>query len=71
MKKVGIACDNYKVETYKAELTKRKFTDFKVLDGLTPDMKIIQVTTEDNRVDTIKKICEELEGYFKRAKRDN
>ncbi len=30
MKKVGIVCDNYKIDRFKKELTSKGFTDFEI-----------------------------------------
>lgn len=66
MKKAGIVADNYKLEKFKKELTSKGFTDFNV-SPLTEDTSTIQVNIEDNKLMEIKRICQNVELYFKHS----
>lgn len=66
MKKAGIVADNYKLEKFKKELTKKGFTDFEVFP-FTKDTSTIQVNIPEDKIMEIKKICQFVELYFKRS----
>jgi hypothetical protein len=65
MKKVGIVCDNYKLETYKDELKKLGFKDFMTFK-FTKETTGIRVQVPESRVPEIQKLCVRLENQFKR-----
>ena len=64
MKKTGIICDNYKLEKFKEKLSKKGFVNYEVMpydEGTT----LIKVETEESEIMEIKKICQEVEMFFK------
>ena len=61
---MAIVCDDYKLEYYKARLTKEKL-EFKTVPGPTPNVTTIMVYTMNFIL--MKTICEQLEAYFKNA----
>lgn len=67
-KRVGIVCDNYKVERYRQELTKNEFTDFEVIAGQS-GITIFKVDVEAHNVVRVRQICEKLEAYFANQRR--
>ena len=67
MKKVGIVCDNYKVNKFKEELILKGFTDFEVIP-LPKDCSNIVVNVAVELISEISKICQTVELYFKRSK---
>ena len=66
MKKVGIVADNYKVERFKKELTKKGFTDF-VTSPFTAETTTIAVNVPDDKVSEVHKICRQVEIHFKQS----
>jgi hypothetical protein len=66
MKKIAIGADNYKVNRFKKELTKAGFTDFSI-SPFTPDVSLISVNVEDDKVNEVNKICQKIELHFKRS----
>lgn len=67
MKKVGIMCNNYKLEKFKELLTKKGFTNYKV----TPhniELSIITVIVRKKNVNKVHKICKQVEAHFKTNK---
>lgn len=62
--KVGILCEDYKLETFENKLKEEKFT-FKTMffqDGI----KQIHIECEKKDEATIRKICEEVQSSFKK-----
>lgn len=66
MKKVAIVADNYKLEKFKKELTKKGFIDFEIFP-FTPDTSTIKVNVQEKEVNEIHKICQLVEIHFKRS----
>ena len=66
MKKVGIVCDNYKLDRFKKELTKAGFTDFDTA-AFTENTTTIQVRTPEDKISDVYKICQKVELHFKRS----
>jgi hypothetical protein len=66
MKKVGIVVDNYKLEKFKSELTKKGFTDFDVTP-FTKGCSTIRVNVPDDQIKEVGKICTLCELHFKRS----
>jgi hypothetical protein len=66
-KKVGITCDNYKLEKFKAELTKAGFTDFEVLCHK-DNVSAIIVTCTEKDFFTLGILCQDVEEHFKAMK---
>lgn len=64
MKTTGIATDNYKLNKFKKELTKKGFTDFEI-EPLINETSLISLKIQDHQLGEIKKICEKVEFYFK------
>ena len=60
IKKVGVACDNYKLPKFKKQLKKKGFTDFEVHD-LTPTTSLIQIRCKVQDIHKVKKICTNIE----------
>jgi hypothetical protein len=67
MKKVGIVCDNYKVDRFKQELTAKGFTDFDVTPYKKNETTLIRVNVADDQVNEVAKICKQVELHFKRS----
>ena len=65
MKKVGIVCDNYKLEKFKSYLNKEGFTDFEY-KPFTNGTTAIFVNVEDDKVKKIHALCSNVEANFKR-----
>lgn len=65
MIKVGIVCDNYKLEPYKKELKKRGYVNI-ITEPFTKDTTTIQITCKSTDTPEIQKICKMLEAQFKR-----
>ncbi len=66
MKKVGIVCDNYKLNKFKKDLTSKGFTDFDT-KPFQNETTAIFVHVDDNKVHEIHKICQLVELHFKRG----
>lgn len=66
MKKVGIVVDNYKVNRFKSELTKKGFTDIE-LHAFTKDCTTIRINVQDDQVSAVHAICIKIESDLKRA----
>jgi hypothetical protein len=66
MKKIGIVADNYKLEKFKEELIKAGFDDFKILPFVN-NTSTITLRIPDDRVFTVKTVCELVETHFKRS----
>jgi hypothetical protein len=67
MKTVGIACDNYKISKYEAELTLHDLTDYKIIK-LMPKTSLIQVKVKIEQVEVVQHICQKLEAQFQAQK---
>jgi len=63
--KIGIVCDNYKLEKFKKELSDNNLI-FIVKDGTTKNTKIIIVYHENQEI--VKYIFEQVEEYFRENK---
>ncbi len=64
--KVGIVCDDDKVEKYKKELTANDFTDFTI----TPfkyESSTIAVNTSPHRIKELHKLCKKVEFEIKNS----
>lgn len=61
--KIGIVCDDYKLSKFKKELTMAgfQFKTFPFIHGTTT----IKVECEANKAMEVKKICEEIEAFYK------
>lgn len=66
-KTVGITCDNYKVEKFKAELTKAGFKDFEVKYP-TEKVSLISVKCTEKDFFTLGILCQDVEEHFKAIK---
>lgn len=66
MKKVGIICDNYKLDRFKKELTKAGFIDFDTA-SFTENTTTIQVRVVEDKIADVHKICQKVELHFKRS----
>lgn len=63
--KIGIVCDNYKLDKYKKELTNK---GFKFSTGaFTYDTTTIQVEAEEENLKEIESLCKKLEFEFKNS----
>ncbi len=62
---VGIVADNYKINKFKKELSKKGFTDYTVHEGAT--ITTIKVNCPDEKVYSLKTLCEFVENHFKRS----
>jgi hypothetical protein len=65
MKKIGIGCDNYKLDKFKEVLNQKGFTDY-TISRLTPYTSFIRINLPDDQVMEIKKVCDIVETHFKR-----
>lgn len=65
MKIIGIAADNYKLNKFKKELTKKEFS-FEIIPFI-DDTSTIKIQIEDDQVDEIRKLCQLVELHFKRS----
>ena len=65
-KKIGIIADNYKLEKFKKELTKKGFTDYSI-EPFTKDTSTICVVADENRLGQIKALCQVVEMHFHRS----
>lgn len=66
MKKIGIVCDNYKIEKFKEELNKGGFTELEITPFRDTTSTIV-VMVGEIKVKEIKRICERVELHFKRS----
>lgn len=68
--KIGIACDQYKVNRFVKVLKKKNFT-FDEPENFTKDVMIIRVHSTAEEIgknkQRISKICKEVELFFKRG----
>lgn len=68
-KKVGITCDNYKLDKFKKELEAKGFTDYKVVSfEKGSNLSVIQINCWEADYPVIGKIFEAVEAYFKALK---
>jgi hypothetical protein len=67
-KKVGITCDNYKVEKFKAELEKAGFNDFNVVPDKNIGLTAIIVKCDEKDFFTIGVLCQDVEEHFRAMK---
>ena len=66
MKTAGIVADNYKLDKFKEELTKKGFTDFKIVP-FEKDTSTIKVQFREDQLKEIHAICSLVEIHFKRS----
>lgn len=64
--KIGIVCDNYKLDKFRKELIDEGFTDFTTAP-FTSESTTIAVITSSEKVSELKKLCEKVEFHFKHA----
>lgn len=64
IKKMGIACDHYKVDYFKEQLKANGYNNFEVTKG--KDFTVITVHAPWHEADKVQKVCKECELYFKR-----
>jgi hypothetical protein len=62
--KVGIVCDDYKLEKFKLELVLKGFINFKFIPKATKNTTAIIIDTTPDKVEEIRKICQEVEAHF-------
>lgn len=69
MEKIGILCDNYKVERFKSKLIAEGFTSFEVSahKGLTAIAVTVDPVTFWESQKKIQKICQLVELHFSRS----
>ena len=65
--KIGIVADDYKLIKFKKVLKQKGFTNFKV-SRFTETTSTITVKLKAENIGLIKKICEDVEQYFKALK---
>lgn len=65
MKKAGIVCDNYKLESFKAGLIKAGFSDFDVFP-FTKGCSTIKVKFDDSQTKELTQAVKKLELDFQR-----
>jgi hypothetical protein len=65
VKKVGIVCDNYKLDLFKKKLEQKTY-EYKTLP-FTKDTTSIILYVQTKDVAEINKICNEVELHFKRS----
>ncbi len=65
-KKVGIVCDDYKLNKFRSELKEIGVTDFKtsVFDKK-KNLITIQIEVDIEKVKEVQRVCEKVEFYFK------
>lgn len=63
-KKIGIVCDDYKVEKFKEVLNDKGFRNFKVVKDRPKDT-FITVKVKEKEIPKIRAICELVEAHFK------
>ena len=63
MKTIGIVIDNYKQQKFEKELTSGGFADYKITP-FTTKTSVIKVTTEENKITKLQKLCEKLQRSF-------
>lgn len=68
MKKVGIACDDWKEKAFCEALTDMQFK-FEVHDGVTEDTRLIQVQTPLDRIDELTMLVRRVQQECDVAKR--
>ncbi|MCF0071301.1 hypothetical protein LZD49_12540 [Dyadobacter sp. CY261] len=65
-KTIGIVADNWKLDTFKAELTKNGFKDFKIFP-FTGNTSTIKIEADENDVKKVGNICRLVEMNLKRS----
>lgn len=64
--KIGIVCNNYKVEKFKKELAKKDFKDIECVEyGKT--LTLIKVITPEENNPKVAAICQLVEAHFHRS----
>lgn len=66
MAKVGIACDNYKIDRFDKELIEQGFSIFEKA-ALTKAVSIITILCDESDIPKIHSICKKIEIHFKRS----
>ncbi len=61
-----LLADYYKIDKFKKELAKKGFVDIEVVP-MQNDVSNIKVQYENSELSVIKKICQEVEFYFKNS----
>ena len=62
--KIGIVCDDYKLEKFKLELVLKGYINFKFVPSPAKSTTTIIIDTTPDKIDEIKKICQEVEAHF-------
>ncbi len=62
--KIGIVCDDYKLEKFKLELVLKGYIHFKLIPKATENTTAIIIDTTIDKVEEIRKICQEVEAHF-------
>lgn len=65
LKTVGVVVDNYKLEKFKAELTKETFVKGIETKPFTADTTIIRAKVPPEKISEVHRICARLELGFK------
>lgn len=63
--KIGIVCDNYKVEKFKKELEKKGFNDLEVIPS--GAVTVIKIKTSKENQNKVAAICQLVEAHFKQS----
>jgi len=64
---VGILVDNYKLSKFKSTLKKNGFSNIQT-ENFNKDITVLKIKCDLMNVGLVKKICEDLELYFKALK---
>ena len=64
IKKLGIACDNYKQSKFETELKKAGFNDYEITK-LNTQCKFIKIKVDESKIMEVKKVCQMVELHFK------
>ena len=64
MKTIGIACNNYKLLKFEAELKDKGLNKY-TTSIFKESVVLIKITCEEKEIPKIAKICESVESFFK------
>lgn len=64
MKRVGIVCDNYKLEKFKEKLNEKGFTNY-TITSYQQKTSLISVVVRNKNVLQVYNICKQVEAHFK------
>lgn len=64
MKKVGIGCDNYKINKFKSELKEIGITEISI-KPLSIDTSFLTIKIQVEKVADVARVCQKVEFYFK------